>query len=226
MGPTGLLLPQRRNHRACRPGPRPGGLRQCGRWRHGCHGPATVLAGLNGVVIAAAAGCSGLMGSIGGRELAAICFSNLSRSSTQGRRRRKSCSRGSASSRRSASEAPVDLDIQEAYQELGLAPNCPHGKLCKAFRRSVLQSHPDSASGSQERFLKILQAMAKIRASRELELQHDFFSDAEEVHDRCDLIGFRLSRPELVLHSSDQASTQLASFIGATVAQQSHAAFS
>ncbi|CAE7437819.1 mok12 [Symbiodinium sp. CCMP2456] len=165
---------------------------------------ATLLSGCGGVVVAAAAGCSGFAGSLGGREVAALCFQSLS-SEKAPKRRTSRCSSGGSSTRRrnSRDHTSFEPELLEAYSLLGLDPRCTNTELKHAFRRAV-------ALHSAEVLPGVLRAMELIRSTRQMPLLDVRNLDGGENLRIC-----RRPLESLPL----QSHSQLASFIGGMAAQ-------
>lgn len=139
---------------------------------------ATLLSGFSGVAIAAAAGCSGFAGSLGGREVAAVCFQHLSTDFPPAAKRCKSRSSKSSKSRRRRSSTqlvPLEPWMLEAYSILGVDPQCSNAELKRAYRQAVLRSQSGDMPTSH--FDDVIQAMERIRATRQTPLQLDLVPD-------------------------------------------------
>lgn len=175
---------------------------------------ATLLSGFSGVAIAAAAGCSGFAGSLGGREVAAVCFQHLSTDFPPAKRCKSRSSKSSKSRRRSSVQlVPLEPSMLEAYSILGVDPQCSNAELKRAYRQAVLRSQSDDTSTSQ--FDDVIQAMEKIRATRQTPLQLDLVPDIwlepTQMTQREDH-GEHLNQ--------DYDRSHFAGFIGGMVAQQ------
>jgi len=142
---------------------------------------ATLLSGFSGMVVAAAAGCSGFAGSLGGREVAAVCFQRLSDDvSTMPKRCKSRSSKSSKSSRRRNSSiqvVPLEPHLLEAYSVLGVDPSCSNAELKRAYRQAVLRSQSEDTDGLQTRFNEVIRAMERIRSTRRTPLQLDLVPD-------------------------------------------------
>jgi len=127
-------------------------------------GTAMLLSGIGGITVAAAAGCSGLAGSIAGRHLGRLLAELFVRR------------------KRPLSDA--EKRLIEAYVELGVKPDCSNKELRKAFHKSARALHPDKAGpgvpGSHERFIKLTDAMESVRRHRGLD-PHGGFSTSRRA---------------------------------------------
>ncbi|CAE7230898.1 mok12, partial [Symbiodinium natans] len=181
----------------------------------GAMAAATLLSGFGGVVVAAAAGCSGFAGSLGGREVASVCFDLLS--SERISRSRSSGSGMSSSSRRSSRKSsrrrskgwmPSEPQLLEAYSLLGVDPCCSNTELKHAFRRAVVLQ--DDAGCAP--FRDVLRAMERIRSTRQTPLELDIRNLDSGTHENS-----RSCRSSLGA-TSLESDSQLASFIGGMAA--------
>ncbi|CAE7251370.1 unnamed protein product [Symbiodinium sp. KB8] len=180
----------------------------------GAMAAATLLSGCGGVVVAAAAGCSGFAGSLGGREVAALCFQSLS-SETATKRRTSRCSSGGSSTRRrnSRDRTSFEPELLKAYSLLGVDPRCTNTELKHAFRRAVALHSAEVLPGDGAAcppFAEVLRAMELIRSTRQVPLLDVRHLDGGENLRIC-----RRPFDSLPL----QSHSQLASFIGGMAAQ-------
>lgn len=177
---------------------------------------ATVLSGFSGVVVAAAAGCSGFAGSLGGREVAAVCLEQLTAPSPRSARCRSRSSKSSKSSKRRRSSTsstqlfPLEPQLLEAYSVLGVDPSCSNAELKSAYRQSVLRYDTDSQS-----FHGVLAAMEKIRSIRQTPLELDLVPDIW-----LDSRGTSRRSASSASHVGVESDRFLAGFLGGVAAQQ------
>ncbi|CAE7764553.1 mok12 [Symbiodinium sp. CCMP2592] len=179
----------------------------------GAMAAATLLSGCGGVVVAAAAGCSGFAGSLGGREVAALCFQSLSSQKAPKRRTSRCSSGGSSTRRRNSRDHTVEPELLEAYSLLGVDPRCSNTELKHAFRRAVALQSAEVLPGDGSAcppFGEVLRAMELIRSTRQMPLLDVRNLDGGEKLRIC-------RRPLETLPL--QSHSQLASFIGGMAAQ-------
>jgi len=179
----------------------------------GAMAAATLLSGCGGVVVAAAAGCSGFAGSLGGREVAALCFQSLSSQKAPKRRTSRCSSGGSSTRRRNSRDHTFEPELLEAYSLLGVDPRCSNTELKHAFRRAVALQSAEVLPGDGAACLpfgEVLRAMELIRSARQMPLLDVRNLDGGENLRIC-------RRPLETLPL--QSHSQLASFIGGMAAQ-------